>query len=847
MADYNAGTQTFTGTPPVDNTGVDIVIPVTVTDVHGATFVASVTIHPVNPGPVANLDNSSTAQGFKVAVDLLGNDSDPDGDAISILGTPTLADPSNGTLAFNAISGLWEFQPDAAFIGEATINYTIIDADGAKADGTHKVAVAANAPPVLTDPDVGPKTPYIDLTNSANLIVPAVDGTALTLPLSPYFADPNGDTMTITIDPAVVSGLPAWLTYNAGTHTFSGTPPVDNTGVDIVIPVTVTDEHGATFVASVTIHPVNPGPVANLDNSSTVQGFKVAVDLLGNDSDPDGDAISIFGTPTLADPSNGTLAFNAISGLWEFQPDAAFIGEATINYTIIDADGAKTDGTHKVAVAANAPPVLTDPDVGPKTPYIDLTNSANLIVPAEDGTELTLPLSPYFADPNGDTMTITIDPAVVSGLPAWLTYNAGTHTFTGTPPVDNTGVDIVIPVTVTDVHGASFVASVTIHPVNPGPVTVMDTTAMVQGTSGIVNLIGTDSDPDGDLPLTIVGTPVVTSGSGSLSLVGGNWVFTPDPAFTGTAMINYVVTDSDGAQSIGTHMVTVGAFAAVDDSYTTAYLTLLHGNAAALDTFPPGSVFSAPASTGHGSVVMNPNGTYTYTPAAGFAGTDSFTYTITDPAGNKVTATEHIIVSPPVLTAVNDDYTTAFRAQLIGNAATADTFATGSVFTVTSSVPAASGTLVMQPNGNYTFTPATNFSGTLTFTYQIKDPVGQIATAVDTIIVSKPQLVAVNDMHTSSFGKVLNSTVAGNDTFAVGSVFTVASKPTMGTLTMQPNGTFKYVPKPGFTGTDTFTYAITDPTGQTITATETITIEARPPLHRCLTTFGRITGFVRRR
>ena len=53
--------------------------------------------------------------------------------------------------------------------------------------------------------------------------MPAIDSTALTVDLDLYYADPNGNTMTIVVDQ---SGLPAWLTYDTGTHTFSGTPPV---------------------------------------------------------------------------------------------------------------------------------------------------------------------------------------------------------------------------------------------------------------------------------------------------------------------------------------------------------------------------------------------------------------------------------------------------------------------------------------------------------------------------------------------------------------------------------------------------------------------------------------------
>jgi large repetitive protein len=135
----------------------------------------------------------------------------------------------------------------------------------------------------------------------------------------------------------------------------------------------------------------------------------------------------------------------------------------------------------------------------------------------------------------------------------------------------------------------------------------------------------------------------------------------------------------------------------------------------------------------------------------------------------------------------------------------------------------------------------------VTFNYRITDPTGATVSAVETIVVAPPQLIAVNDAYTTGFGQALNGNAAAGDTFATGSRFTTATPPSSGTVVMNPNGTFRYVPRVGFTGVDTFTYTVTDPTGRTVTATETITITPRAPLHRCLTTFGRIPGFTPRR
>ena len=124
------------------------------------------------------------------------------------------------------------------------INYTIHDQDGATDTATHTVTVE-NALPTLVDPDPTPGTPGIDPANPTNLLVPAIDGTPLTLPLSTYFIDPNtGDTLTITPNPAAI---PSWLTWNPLTQTLTGTPPADNTGLSVIIPVLTDDGNGGTF------------------------------------------------------------------------------------------------------------------------------------------------------------------------------------------------------------------------------------------------------------------------------------------------------------------------------------------------------------------------------------------------------------------------------------------------------------------------------------------------------------------------------------------------------------------------------------------------------------------------
>src|SRR5690606_29955774 len=86
---------------------------------------------------------------------------------------------------------------------------------------------------------------------------------------------------------------------------------------------------------------LNRAPVANDDLASTVAGTAVVIAPLANDSDPDGDSLSLIGTPSSADGSVTLLG----DGRIEFTPNAAFLGTARIDYEISDGNGGTANGT----------------------------------------------------------------------------------------------------------------------------------------------------------------------------------------------------------------------------------------------------------------------------------------------------------------------------------------------------------------------------------------------------------------------------------------------------------------------------------------------------------------------
>lgn len=183
---------------------------------------------------------------------------------------------------------------------------------------------------------------------------------------------------------------------------------------------------------------------------------------------------------------------------------------------------------------------------------------------------------------------------------------------------------------------------------------------------------------------------------------------------------------------------------AIDDAATTNEDTPVVITVLTNDSEPEGEAISVTAITNqpaNGSVVMNADGSITYTPNADFVGTDTFVYEICDTDGLCDTATVTVTVvavnDPPVAEddAEQTGQNTAVDIPVLVNDSDPD----GDVITVTSIVSAPeNGTAVINPDGSITYTPVDDFSGSDTFVYQICDPSGLCDSATVTVVVGLP-------------------------------------------------------------------------------------------------------------
>ncbi|TYB70473.1 tandem-95 repeat protein, partial [Bizionia saleffrena] len=317
--------------------------------------------------------------------------------------------------------------------------------------------------------------------------------------------------------------------------------------------------------------------------------------------------------------------------------------------------------------------------------------------------------------------------------------------------------------------------------------------------------------------------------------------------FNGTDTFNYTVTvtNPDGSTTTETATVTVTVNPsddANDDTATTDEDTAVAIDVLDNDTFDPSSTIEVTDATApaNGTVVINPDGTVTYTPDPDFNGTDTFNYTVTvtNPDGSTTTETATVTVTVNPSDDANDDTATtdedtAVAIDVLDN----DTFDPSSTIEVTDATAPANGTVVINPDGTVTYTPDPDFNGTDTFNYTVTvtNPDGSTTTETATVTVMvTPVADIVADTDTTPEDTAVTTDVLANDTFTgvYGTDYTVTNTttPANGAVVINSDGTITYTPNADFNGTDSYEYTVTvnNPDGTTTTETTTVTITVAP-------------------
>jgi len=277
----------------------------------------------LNQAPIADSDEITINRNSSaVFVDVLSNDSDPDDDNLTV---SDVMQPANGTVVNNGTS--LTYTPNSGYIGTDVFEYTIDDGNGDQATATVSIVVLNNAPTANDDSAIaiGSQATVIDVLSNDN----DSDGNNLSIE---SVTQPQYGSVSINAD--------GTLTYQAndgyvGEDSFS---------------YTMSDEDGAQSSATVnvTVESDNIAPVAVDDMYAVAINSTLDFNPLENDSDPDGDAISIESVDTSG--LNGTLTVNA-DGTMSYQAPMFYSGNDIFTYTITDGNGETSMATVTLCVA----------------------------------------------------------------------------------------------------------------------------------------------------------------------------------------------------------------------------------------------------------------------------------------------------------------------------------------------------------------------------------------------------------------------------------------------------------------------------------------------------------------
>ncbi len=354
----------------------------------------------------------------------------------------------------------------------------------------------------------------------------------------------------------------------------------------------------------------------------------------------------------------------------------------------------------------------------------------------------------------------------------------------------------------------------------------------------------------------LVGTFIASAGSftsasiaanSASSVVLGTWSNVTITSVAGTGKT--IIAKTGSAANRTSPLTTLAGYeaknqppVAVDDSYATNEDTALNvaiPGVLANDSDPDGDPITAVVgtTTAHGTLTLNANGSFAYTPAPNYNGPDSFTYKARDPfAAESAPATVTINVNPvnDAPLAVNDAYTTnedTLLAILVGGVLDNDSDLDGDPLSAIVNVDPAHGSLTLGADGSIAYTPDRNFHGTDTFTYHANDGAANsnIATVTITVVSVNDLPIAVNDSYVTDEETSLNVVAPGvlaNDTDGDGDllVATVLSQPAHGVLSLNPDGSLGYTPAANYNGSDSFTYKANDGTVNSSAATVTINV-----------------------
>ncbi|GAB4257691.1 MAG: hypothetical protein Kow0092_04820 [Deferrisomatales bacterium] len=499
-----------------------------------------------NQPPVAVSDEAETFEDQAVDVAVLANDSDPEGGTLAL---QSVTAPLHGTATAQPNQTV-RYAPAAGFQGVDTFSYTASDVNGATASATVTVTVSRlNHAPVATD----------DAATTA-------EDTAAVIAVLENDSDPDGDPLTVTALGAPAHGVATVIDDT----TIQYVPAPDFHGTDAVT-YTVDDGYSGTASATVTvtITSVNDPPVATNDTAVTNPGIPVTRAVLANDTDPDGDTLTLV---SAGPATNGAVSIQPDQSV-RYSPFPGVTGSDSVPYTVSDASGATAAATLSVTIQDPAPEppvevVVDDTDPG-------ATYGGNWSTGTSAQTYGTWERYSYLtSNDNWFRFQPTLPEAGIYEVHLWW--------------VAKSWRSVTVPVTVHHAGGSTQV--IVSHQVNGGQWNALGAWPFEAGAVGDVEISGRNGEASADAARFVLVNRPPVAGDDKAITAPDRWV-----------EISVLDNDSD----------------------------------------PDGDPLAVQAvhQASQGTAELVAPGLVRYTPQAGFTGADTFTYTVSDAPGNAATAT----------------------------------------------------------------------------------------------------------------------------------------------------------------------------------------------------------------
>jgi len=654
LIDLDAGIYKVALAKPLDHSdtasedNIQLLVGYTIVDAAGDQAAGMLNVLVNDDSPLAVHDVAITDTDSSVTVNVLANDR-PGGDDSELTDVVVAGGSQTGTAVINA-DGTITLTPNSGFNGDAIVTYTLTDGDGDTGTGQLTVSVEGSVGPVTPDSDGDPTTSTpkavvdedglsggvaggvrdaptmatvhigeLGYSFGANGVpatgaftwstnnLPALtsDGDAVT-----YFLSGNGRSL-VGRNSAGERVISIQLTdLSTGTYKVAIAEPLDHrhTGleddINLSVGYTITDTRGLTASGTLRVVVDDDSPVTSSDVAATDSDTAVTVNVLANDQ-AGADGLGSVSAVVQDGASVGQVRVNS-NGTLTFTPSPGFSGDAVIEYTVTDGDGDTSTNTLTVSVDEGAP-------TGPTTPETD-------------------------GDPSTTAPTVTVDEdGLAGGSPGGFGDVPG------------------MPISVVGQLGYDFGEAG--QPASGGfswsldglPSLTTDGKTVTYNLSGNGrSLIGFDGH--GNRVISIQLTDIA---SGTYKVVLSQPLDHPSPVAEDDIVLDvgYTVTDAEGSTASGRLNVLIDddTPVTVDDSLVVDDNSPTTVDVTANDTFggDGGSLLKATVTGGSavGSVSVNDDNTLTFTPAHGFEGTATITYTMIDNDGDKSSANLFLTVT----------------------------------------------------------------------------------------------------------------------------------------------------------------------------------------------------------